>query len=315
MPRKNNKANSSMIFTSRLLLSATILFTVWQFFDDSTMKKLLHLSNQTWHDWFNDRLDIYAGVTTLPWLITAPFRHAKLDDVVIIMLTLCIAGGRVFFVAKDIKEEDNASKASFWAHPLAFVWIYFGSYALSIGTCQWLTQGFVDSIAASYDMVSKTPFYRFDLFLYHAHWMSINALSLLVQGPLKIGSSTAVYGVVGADVFTSLHSPTHPSKWDEFETWVTWLCYTLFALRGVATLSLGGFTWHLLLNFRQEMFGLLWGYNLAKAWDTTYNRCKMTWLWSNITVICGFLTLIQSSYAYTLKQHKMEASPLLGSES
>ena len=282
---------SPRFLTSLSLLYATIIITVWLFYDDSLVNTLLKSSDQNSRNWLAWSVWHSHEETSPPLLLASLFQHADWEHVIGNMFALWLAGRRVFVsVTADpnsARRTTNSANKPWdgWTHPMAFIWIYYGSHIYSVIGCRllsyWLDQQWYGILQHRRQGWSTWLHPMADIWSTLTHTSQIAKLRWWQWAP-TIGASGAVYGVIGAQVYTGLISTIHPGSMDLL-TCMYWCVQILTAIRGTP-FTLHHFSWNSWwlsdsdpfhgdadddgrIDHASHLFGFMGGFILAYLWE------------------------------------------------
>ena len=156
---------------------------------------------------------------TLSTMLVSMFMHGDDEHLITNMIGLAIYGRRVFQ-----KDHDDNTSGSIWKDPLLFLTLYFGS---GIGgflgvsmLSSWHERQWQSKLAHNRQALAQTMTWLWgsgrrtgrisqslaDTFTYVTNWYSATNKFMYNAMP-RIGASGAVYGVLGARVYTDLLAP------------------------------------------------------------------------------------------------------------
>ncbi|KAG7353168.1 rhomboid family protein [Nitzschia inconspicua] len=206
--------------TAMSLLYLTVLVNVWIQQEPNLLEDLEFLSKDS--SWFS--FDWHShGYTTTRSMFKSLFTHANWEHVLSNMFLLWMVG-RQLFVASDLEAETASSLRwkcffSSWTSPFCFLWIYFGSEVLAIVGCRFLShlfdrewEGRVRRHRTAWSWQWVPDAWK-DMYYTISNAQQVMKLRVWQNTPL-IGSSAAVFGVIGAHCYEALCDRDHPAKMD-----------------------------------------------------------------------------------------------------
>eukprot|EP00536_Pseudo-nitzschia_multiseries_P009118 jgi/Psemu1/306308/fgenesh1_kg.248_\ len=226
--------------------------------------------NILWHS--HNYTNVMSAVASL-------FTHADWEHLFSNMFVLWISGKQLF-VSRDesftqgleTTHDRGSSSLLSWTSPLAFPWFYLGSQFLSVVGCQlicyWLDREWARKVAQERKLWSWkwVPDSWRDAWFTLSHAQQAVELRIWKFRP-GIGSSAAVYGVIGAHVYASLCCRQHPAEMD-LRAKTIWLgkigmelAKTPLSLEQISLLEGDN------IDHASHLCGFIGGFFLAFVWD------------------------------------------------
>ena len=254
----------------------TMLTDLLAFQDDSSSWLSSWNYNIIWHS---------HNYTTVASTIASLFTHDGWGHVFSNMFLLWVTGKELFVPEKkySTQRQDQCYRSSpwslfSWTSPLAFVWLYFGSQFLSVVGCRmicyWLDREWSRKVAQDRALWSWqwVPFSWRDAWFTVSHAQQAGELRVWKFTPI-IGSSAAVFGVVGAHVYAALWCRDHPAEMG-VRAKTIWLAKigmelakTPLSLEQISLLERGDN-----IDHASHICGFMSGLFLAFVWDRVFSR-------------------------------------------
>lgn len=276
----NNQQRNGL--TAMTLLYLTMLINFWIQQEPSILDDILfHSSSITssslswWtagYEWHSHRY------TTIKSIFVSLFTHADWEHVASNMFLLWVVGKQLFVQQiqqqqQHCQDDNRIKRWTSWTSPIAFIWIYFGSQLMSVAGCrfishwldlEWRRRVERDRVNWTWQWVPtsvKDAFYTIT--------NAEQAIELRAwQYTPMIGSSAAVFGVVGAHVYAALLSRDHPAQMDS-KVQLMWLgkvgmelARTPFSLDAISSLNNEDN-----IDHASHLCGFIGGFVLAAVWD------------------------------------------------
>lgn len=255
--------------TAMSLLYLTIILNFWIQQETTLIEDLLVSSNPSsfWgYDWHSH------SFTTVKSMFISLFSHADWEHVLSNMTLLWMVGKHLFVDVERIGETRFRWLVTSWTSPFCFLWIYLGSQVLSFAGCrclshlldrEWEQRVRQDRATWSWKWVPDTW-----KDAYYTVSNAQQALELRVwQYTQTIGSSAAVFGVVGAHVYAAFCNRQHPARMDS-KAQMLWLVKiamelsrTPFSLDQISSLPDGDN-----IDHAAHFCGFVGGFLLAAVW-------------------------------------------------
>uniref|UniRef100_A0A6U9W7X7 Peptidase S54 rhomboid domain-containing protein n=1 Tax=Pseudo-nitzschia australis TaxID=44445 RepID=A0A6U9W7X7_9STRA len=284
--RRNNDGLSAMG-----MLYLTIITNCWFLHEPRMLTDLINFRNSSpsswWRSpsWHNDILWHSHNYTNVTSTVASLFTHADLEHLFSNMFLLWITGKQLFvrrsenFTQQQQDQHQSSSLSLFsWTSPLAFLWFYLGSQFLSVAGCRlicyWLDREWSRKVANDRKLWS----WQWVPDLWRDAWFTLSNAQQVVELRVwqfrpSIGSSAAVYGVVGAHVYVSLCCREHPAKMD-MRAKTIWLgriamelAKTPLSLEQISLLENGDN-----IDHASHICGFVGGFFLAFVWDRIFSR-------------------------------------------
>jgi membrane associated rhomboid family serine protease len=267
-------SQTSRGLTAMALLYLTIMLNFWIQSERTPIEDLTQTSIFSSHWDFEWHSHSY---TTVKSMLVSLFSHADWEHVMSNMFLLWMMGKKLF-VPFDFETSREARNwrwlVSSWSSPFCFLWIYFGSQLISVAGCRllshlldrewerrkrqdratWSWQWVPDSWKDAYYTVSNAQ----------------QAVELRVwQYTPTIGSSAAVFGVVGAYIYSVFCNRQHPARMDS-QSLMLWLAKIAMELSrtpfSLDQLSLLNNVDN--IDHAAHICGFVGGFSLAAVWHT-----------------------------------------------
>eukprot|EP00539_Tryblionella_compressa_P002053 CAMPEP_0178733560 /NCGR_PEP_ID=MMETSP0744-20121128/856_1 /TAXON_ID=913974 /ORGANISM="Nitzschia punctata, Strain CCMP561" /LENGTH=284 /DNA_ID=CAMNT_0020385743 /DNA_START=84 /DNA_END=938 /DNA_ORIENTATION=+ len=271
------------------LLYLTILVNFWFQHEPSLLEGAIFQNNpSSWwgYEWHSHQY------TTVKSMFVSLFTHADWEHVLTNMFLLWAVGKQLFVPTMKESSPTSLRRArqgtdgirwafSCWASPLAFLWIYLGSQVVSVAGCrmishlldrEWERQVRLDRRNWSWTWVPDS---------WKDSWFTISnaqqAIELRAwQYTPMIGSSAAVFGVIGAHMYAALCSAEHPAQMDA-KAQLMWLgkiamelARTPFSLEQISLLMDSEDN----IDHASHVCGFVGGLLLAGIWDAFARRSR-----------------------------------------
>jgi len=274
------------------LLYMTIIANVWFHHDPTMLDDLLAIHKDSrFEHWpsARNRVTLWHSHnrTNLTSATAALFTHADWEHVFWNMLLLWMTGKRLFVSESGSSLQQRhryrRSSSSFsWTSPLAFLWIYLGSQFLaSVGCrmiCRLLDQEWSRMLANNRQVWAWqwVPNSWRDTWFTISHAKKALELRAWQFTPI-IGASAAVYGVVGAYLYTALYCKDHPAEMDN-HTKAIWLFKIgMELIETPLTLEQLSIQWRgENIDHASHFCGFVGGFILAFVWNRISNLRKQT---------------------------------------
>lgn len=162
--------------------------------------------------------------TTLPSMLISLFTHTDWEHVFSNMLHLWIVG-RQLFVPTDVDSSNDNTPwwrwlVSSWTSPLCFLWIYLGSQGLAVVGCRFLSHLLDREWEQRLRRDRATWSWQWVPDAWKDAYYTITNAQQAVElygwkNTPMIGSSAAVFGVIGAHVYVAFFARDHhPARMD-----------------------------------------------------------------------------------------------------
>lgn len=227
--------------------------------------------------------------TTITSATASLFTHGDWEHVFSNMFLLWMVG-RHLFVSENVDKSHRQRRSNHrrawaapfsWTSPLAFLWIYLGSQFLAAVGCrlichcmdrEWSRMVANDRELWSWQWV---PHSWRDTWFTLSHAKQVVDLRTWQFSPI-IGSSAAVYGIVGAHLYAALYCKNHPAELD-VRSKAIWLfkigmevANTPFTLAQLSMRERGQSN----IDHASHFCGLWGGFCLAFVWNRVYNAIR-----------------------------------------
>jgi membrane associated rhomboid family serine protease len=244
--------------TAMILLYVTLIVNLWIYYDPALLDGWFR--NHYWWDysWHSH------NYTTFTSMFVSLYTHADLEHVLGNMFGLWMAGRRVFRYTPC------------WTSPWSFLWVYLGSQVTSVAGCRllsyWLDQEWKRKITQGrVGWMTWVPIPWRDAYSTLFNVSQVAQLRFWQFVPI-VGASAAVYGVVGAQIYTALLSKRHPAKMRPIDQlfWFSRIAMefggTPFSLDEVSLLLEDN------IDHASHLFGFVGGFLLAATWEYCWHR-------------------------------------------
>jgi membrane associated rhomboid family serine protease len=257
--------------TAKALLFVTLMVNLWVHYDPALLDRIF--KNYYWWDykWHSHTY------TTWTSMFVALFKHSDWEHVLGNMCGLWLAGRRVFI------------NTPAWTSPWAFLWVYLGSQISSVAGCRllsyWLNLEWQRTLVKG-----RVGWWTCVPIPWRDAWSTLFNVSQVAQlrvwqfAPI-IGASAAVFGVVGAHVYTLVCSKSHPASMGDALSLIFWMTtiamefdLTPFSLDQVSLLFEDN------IDHASHVCGFVGGFLLAAMWEY-WHRPKTTL--EHATIICS----------------------------
>jgi membrane associated rhomboid family serine protease len=249
---------------------------------------LLSLRNESRFEWWPSSWNhVFLwhshNYTTVTSAIASLFTHANWEHVFENILLLWMMGKQLFVAENNYFSQQRRNHRrtwTSWTSPLAFLWIYLGSQFFSVVGCriichfldrEWSRMVANDRALWSWQWV---PFSLRDTWFTLSHAQQAIELRAWQYTPI-IGSSAAVFGIVGAHVYAALGCTNHPAEMD-IQAKTIWLVKigmelseTPLSLEQIS-MQKGGDN----IDHASHFCGCLSGFFLALVWDRVFHGRK-----------------------------------------
>lgn len=266
------------------LLYLTILLNFLIHQDPSLLEDFLFQSNvSSWwgYGWHSH------SYTTMKSMLLSLFSHADWEHVLSNMFLLWMVGKQLFVTTYSESASALASSPSriqrqqqerywlfsSWTSPLFYLWIYFGSQILAVAGCRVISHGLDREWERRVYRDRASWSWKWVPYSWRDAWYTVTnaqqAVELRVwQYTPMIGSSAAVFGVVGAHVYAALFCRDHPAGMDS-KAQMLWLikvgmelARTPFSLDHISLLDKEDN-----IDHASHLCGFVGGFFLAVVWD------------------------------------------------
>mmetsp|Transcript_18771 Transcript_18771/g.46599 ORF Transcript_18771/g.46599 Transcript_18771/m.46599 type:complete len:311 (+) Transcript_18771:321-1253(+) len=264
------------------LLYLTIIANIWFHHEPDLLDDLLSLHDKRFELSSRNRLSIIRhshNRTTLASATASLFTHGDWEHVFWNMLLLWMTGKQLF-VSKSEKRKHSHHRASSvfsWTSPLAFLWIYLGSqYLASVGCriiCHCLDREWSGRLANNRETWSWqwVPNVWRDTWFTISHGKKVLELRAWQYTPV-IGASAAVYGVVGAHLYTAVYCTNHPSQMEVYSKLIWLFKIGMELVETPLTLEQLSIQWRgENIDHASHVCGFLGGFFLAFVWNRIWN--------------------------------------------
>mmetsp|Transcript_4341 Transcript_4341/g.12472 ORF Transcript_4341/g.12472 Transcript_4341/m.12472 type:complete len:360 (+) Transcript_4341:2260-3339(+) len=273
-PRRNKSG-----FSAIGMLYVTVILTCWFHHEPRMLSDLIDLFNDS-SCWNRSVLWHSHGYTNVTSAVTSLFTHADWEHVSSNMFVLWMSGKHLFvsrnrsFTEERQNPHDRCSSSLFsWTSPLAFPWFFFGSQFLSVVGCRFICHWLDREWARKAAQERKSWSWNWVPDSWRDAWFTLSHAQQAVDLRVwklrpGIGSSAAVYGVVGAHVYASLCCRDHPAEMD-VKTKTIWLAKigmelarTPLSLEQISSLDAADN-----IDHASHICGFIGGFFLAFLWD------------------------------------------------
>jgi len=271
------------------ILYLTIIMNIWFHHEPTMLTGLLSLHNESRFEWWTSSWNhVFLwhshNYTTVTSAIASLFTHANWEHVFGNMILLWMMGKQLFVAENNYFSQQRHNHrrtwtSSSWTSPLAFIWIYLGSQFFSVVGCRiichCLDREWSRMVANDRALWSWwVPFSWRDTWFTLSHAQQAIELRAWQYTPI-IGSSAAVFGIVGAHVYAALCCTNHPAEMD-IQAKTIWLVKigmelskTPLSLEHIS-MQKGGDN----IDHASHFCGCLSGFFLALVWDRVFHGRK-----------------------------------------
>jgi membrane associated rhomboid family serine protease len=204
--------------TAMAFLNLTIMLNLWIQHEPTLIEDLtqiLVLSSGWSYEWHSH------SYTTMKSMLVALFTHEDWEHVLSNTFMLWMMGKKLFVPIDFETSRESRWRwlVSSWTSPLCFVWIYIGSQILSVAGCrllsllldhQWERRMLQDRATWTWQWVPNS---WKDAYYTVSNAQQVVELRVWQYTPM-IGSSAAVFGVVGAYIYAACCNRQHPARMD-----------------------------------------------------------------------------------------------------
>lgn len=269
-------------FSAMGMLYLTIITNSWFHHEPTMLTDFLSFHGaQGSGPWSNGFFWHSHNYTSVKSTLASLFTHGDWEHVFSNMFLLWLSGKQLFVSENDTpsrqRQNQNQNQIS-WTSPSAFLWIYVGSQFLSVAGCRiichWLDREWSKRVADGRNLWS----WQWVPYSWRDAWFTLSNAQQAVElrawqyTPI-IGSSAAVFGVVGAHVYVATCSRSHPAEMDARAKTI-WLmkigmelAKTPLSLKKISSLE-GGDN----IDHASHFCGFVGGFFLAFVWDRVFAR-------------------------------------------
>ena len=298
--RSFRQRNNGLSLSAMAILYLTIFLNCWFHHEPTMLTDLLAFqydsySSLWWSSSWNYKILWHShNYTTLTSTVASLFTHADWGHVFSNMFILWMMGKQLFIPEDNYRTQQQQQQQQrqrqgqhfrsnpwtlfSWTSPLAFLWFYLGSQFLSVVGCRmicyWLDREWSRKVAQDRAMWSFQWQWVPDS--WKDTWFTVSNAQQAVELRVwkftpVIGSSAAVFGVVGAHVYAALCCSDHPAEMD-FRAKTIWLgkigielAKTPLSLEQISLLEPGDN-----IDHASHICGFMGGFFLAFVWDRVF---------------------------------------------